>query len=129
MNAPGLPEPIRDEAIGVCRELGPGAKSYLINEDLHYHNVLAADREPWLVIDPLIVAGDREFGLAPLLWGRLEESSTHRILDALIEIERLDADRARAWTFAGAVVKWTYTQGRVAENCRSIARALATLRP
>jgi streptomycin 6-kinase len=60
----------------ICRELGPGSNRYLINEGLHYHNVLAGDREPWLVIDPMIVAGDREFGLSSLVWGRLEEADT-----------------------------------------------------
>lgn len=123
-----LPKPIKDEAIGICRELGPGSNDYLINEDLHYHNVLAGDREPWLVIDPMIVAGDREFGLSSLVWGRLEESDTHRILNALIDIEQLDADRARAWTFASTVVKWTHATGRVARNCRTVARDLATLK-
>jgi streptomycin 6-kinase len=124
-----LPKPIKDEAIGICRELGPGSNGYLINEDLHYHNVLAGGREPWLVIDPMIVAGDREFGLSSLVWGRLEDSDTHRILNALIDIEQLDADRARAWTFASTVVKWTHATGRVARNCRTVARDLATLKP
>lgn len=123
--APALPKSIRDEAIGICRELGPGSNAYLINADLHYHNVLAADREPWLVIDPMVLAGDREFGLSSLVWGRLEESNTHRILDALIDIEGLDATRARAWTFAEAVVKWTHSQGRVARNCQIVAGDLA----
>lgn len=124
---PELPKQIRDEAIGICHELGPGSDSHLVNEDLHYHNVLAADREPWLVIDPLVVAGDREFGMSSLVWGRLDESNTHRILDALIDIEELDADRARAWTFAGAVVKWAHAHGRVARNCQIVAGELSTL--
>jgi streptomycin 6-kinase len=94
--ASNLPQPIRDEAIDIRRALGPGSNAHLINADLHYHNVLAGEREPWLVIDPMIVAGDREFGLSSLVWGRLEESGTHRILDALIDIEQFDADRARS---------------------------------
>lgn len=122
-----LPKTVRDEAIGICQELGPGSNSHLINEDLHYHNVLAANREPWLVIDPMVVAGDREFGLSSLVWGRLEESTTHRILDTLIDIEQLDADRARAWTFVGSVVKWAHAQGRVARNCAIVAADLSTL--
>lgn len=124
-DAPDIPKRITDKAIGLCRELGPGANRFLVNEDQHYQNVLAGDREPWLVVDPMVLAGDREFGLAPLLWGRLEESTTERILDALIETERLDRDRARAWTFVAAVVKWSKSQGRVARNCSAIANALA----
>jgi len=122
-----LPKRITDEAMGICRELGPGANGYLVNEDQHYHNILAGHREPWLVIDPLVLAGDREFGLATLMWGRLEESTTDRILDALIDTEGLDVDRARAWTFLGAAVKWMHSQGRVAHNCATIVHALTSL--
>src|SRR5262245_53824450 len=59
-----LPKRIIDAAVGICRELGPGADKYLVNDDQHYHNVLAGTREPWLVIDPRVYVGDREFGLA-----------------------------------------------------------------
>jgi streptomycin 6-kinase len=121
-----LPKPITDRAAGICRELGPGATRHLVNEDQHYHNVLAADREPWLVIDPTVLAGDREYGLATLIWGRLQESTTQRILDILIDAENLDPDRARAWTFVGAVVKWAHSQDRVAHNCREIAANLSS---
>ena len=33
----------------------------MIHGDLHYENVLAADREPWLAIDPKPVAGDPHY--------------------------------------------------------------------
>lgn len=125
--APGLPKRIVDAAVGICSDLGPGATEYLVNEDQHYHNILAGEREPWLVIDPMVLAGDREFGLATLIWGRLEESTTARILAGLIETGSLDPERARAWTFVGAVVKWANSQGRVARNCQTIANDLATL--
>lgn len=120
-----LPKRITDRAAGICRDLGPGATGHLVNEDQHYHNVLAADREPWLVIDPSMLAGDREFGLATLIWGRLKESTTQRILDILVDAEDLDPDRARAWTYVGAVVKWAHSQGRVAHNCQEIATTLS----
>ena len=41
--------------------------------DLHYANVLAADREPWLVIDPKPMSGDPHYEPAPLLWNRWDE--------------------------------------------------------
>ena len=37
----------------------------LVHQDLHADNVLAAEREPWLVIDPKPLVGEREFGVAP----------------------------------------------------------------
>ena len=121
-----LPKRIIDAAVGICRELAAGTNKYLVNDDQHYHNVLAGSREPWLVIDPRVYAGDREFGLATLLWGRLHESSTQGILNILIDAEGLDADKARAWTFVGAVTKWASApRPVVARNCATIAHDLS----
>ena len=39
----------------------------LVNQDLHADNVLAAEREPWLVIDPKPLTGEREFAVAPIV--------------------------------------------------------------
>jgi streptomycin 6-kinase len=125
-----LPKRVIDAATGICREMGPGADGYLVNEDQHYHNVLAADREPWLVIDPRVYAADREYGLATLLWGRLHEATTRGILDILIGAEGLDADKARAWTFVGAVTKWASSpRPLVARNCATIAHDLLPSSP
>src|SRR5262249_33932207 len=41
----------------------------LTNEDLHADNVLRAQREPWLMIDPKPIAGEREFGVAAIVRG------------------------------------------------------------
>ena len=45
----------------------------MIHGDLHYENVLAGDREPWLVIDPKPMSGDPHYELAPMLWNRFDE--------------------------------------------------------
>ncbi|HLZ07354.1 MAG TPA: aminoglycoside phosphotransferase family protein, partial [Chloroflexota bacterium] len=47
-----------DAARDVAIQLGPEAGSFLVNYDLHYGNVLAGVREPWLAIDPKVVVGD-----------------------------------------------------------------------
>src|SRR5512132_2416500 len=39
----------------------------LLHQDLHGDNVLAAQREPWLVIDPKPLVGEREFAVAPIV--------------------------------------------------------------
>jgi streptomycin 6-kinase len=39
----------------------------LVNQDLHADNILRAEREPWLAIDPKPLLGEREFGLAPVI--------------------------------------------------------------
>jgi streptomycin 6-kinase len=125
-----VPRHLLDAAVGLCRELGPGADRYMVNADQHYQNVLAGDREPWLVIDPHVFAGDREFGLDTLLWGRLHESTPRRLLDTFIDIEDLDPAKAQAWTFVDAVAKWSSApQGRWARDCATIAHDLLPTRP
>ena len=74
--ATGRPFPKRrlEAAVEVATALAPRASGLLANRDMHHWNVLAGEREPWLVIDPKVMRGDAEFGLAPLLWRRLREA-------------------------------------------------------
>lgn len=46
----------------------------MIHTDLHDENVLAADREPWLAIDPKPLSGDPHYEPAPMLWNRWTEA-------------------------------------------------------
>lgn len=107
--ATGRPFPGRrlDEAVEVAAALAPRAGGLLANRDMHYWNVLAGEREPWLVIDPKVMRGDAEFGLAPLLWRRLGEAGgpagLRRRFDALVDEAGLDAELARGWTLLRAV--------------------------
>jgi streptomycin 6-kinase len=95
----------------------------LTHQDLHGENVLAAEREPWLVIDPKPLAAEREFAVAPIVRGG---ELGHSKRDALYRLDRLcaelglDRERARGWTIVqttawsedaslpehGAVVEW-----------------------
>jgi len=73
----------------------------LVHQDLHGENVLAAEREPWLVIDPKPLAAEREFAVAPIV--RSSELG-HSRREALYRLDRLcgdldlDRERARLWT-------------------------------
>ena len=60
----------------------PAPIGVMIHGDLHYENVLAADREPWLVIDPKPMSGDGHYEVAPLLWNRLDEVRRDRATSA-----------------------------------------------
>ncbi len=55
----GLDPGLAREGIALLRELPRSAeRSVLLSTDLHAGNVLAAQREPWLVIDPKPFVGD-----------------------------------------------------------------------
>ena len=72
----------------------------LTHQDLHGDNVIAAQREPWLVIDPKPLAAEREFQAAPILRsGELGHSKKEMLyrLDRLTELG-LDRDRMVGWT-------------------------------
>ena len=82
----------------------------LLHQDLHGDNVLAAQREPWLVIDPKPLAGEREFAIAPIVRSRELGHSRREVLerfDRLVSELGLDRDRARGWTI-GQTIAWGF---------------------
>jgi streptomycin 6-kinase len=120
-----VPAELIEQAVAYCRELTPG--NHLVNEDLHYDNVLRGEREPWLVIDPKPIAGDREFGLIPLLWNRFDDVMAAGGLAAIVDAAGLDHSLARKWTFVRAVDNWLYSgEGHwLGAACARIAAATA----
>jgi streptomycin 6-kinase len=97
-----------DDAVALCRELGPSAGELLVNEDLHFQNVLGGTREPWLVIDPKPLSGDLEWGVIPLFWNRFTESTLDDRMALIVASQELDAGKARAWTLVRAVQNWIW---------------------
>ncbi len=78
----------------------------LLHQDLHALNVLSAEREPWLVIDPKPLVGEREFGIAPIVRGgelRHGRAEVLHRLDRLTSELGLDRARARGWCVAQTV--------------------------
>ena len=88
----------------------PAAAKLLVNYDLLYGDVLASTREPWLAVDPKVVVGDPEYGIAQLLWLRLEDMEAQGGLDhyfhLLTEAANLDPALTRAWTLVRCVDYW-----------------------
>jgi streptomycin 6-kinase len=98
---------LKDAALACLRELVPTqGERALVNVDLHGANVLSAQREPWLVIDPKPIAAERELGAASIV--RSNELG-HSKRDVLYRLDRLCADlgldreRVLAWTVAHTV--------------------------
>jgi len=108
----GMPVPV-----GLMREVmatveslrAPDGPERLVNRDAHLGNVLAAEREPWLLIDPKPLAGEAAFDGGWLLIDVLSRAPSTgnarwlaaRVADGL----GVAPERVRAWALA-----------RVAEN-------------
>jgi streptomycin 6-kinase len=115
-----------DAALEALQELprtqGPPV---LLHQDLHGDNVLAAQREPWLAIDPKPLAGEREFGIAPIVRSRELGHSRADVLarfDRLVSELSLDRDRARGWTI-GQTIAWAF-DGEAQRTHAEVARWL-----
>jgi streptomycin 6-kinase len=82
-------------------------EDFLLATDLHAGNVLRAQREPWLVIDPKPFVGDPAYDATQHLLNcptRLlsqPETTIHRFTDLL----QLSQERVRLWTFARLAVQ------------------------
>jgi streptomycin 6-kinase len=93
--------------LALWRELPRDAASgsVLLATDLHAGNILAAQREPWLVIDPKPYVGDPAYDvLQHLLNGDLASDPGGRC-DRMADLLGLDRTRVRRWLFARCVVE------------------------
>ena len=116
-----------DAALDAIDELAPTQGEHvLLHQDLHTGNVLCAEREPWLAIDPKPLLGEREFGLAPIVRGAelgySREHVLHR-LDRLTGELRLDRRRACGWTFVQTLA-WSVEETVVWTEMIEVARWL-----
>jgi streptomycin 6-kinase len=82
----------------------------LLHQNFHSGNILRAEREPWLVIDPKPLAGEREFGIAALVRdGELghDPRLVRRRFERLTAELGLDRARARGWVTA-QTLSWAF---------------------
>lgn len=136
-NAP-VPRRLVEQATALGRDFvaDPASTGMMIHTDLHYGNVLAGDREPWLAIDPKPVSGDPHYELAPMLWNRLEElagdvrNGLRRRFHTLVDTAGLEETRARDWVVVRMMhnALWHLQQGGGADDyltgCITIAKAV-----
>ncbi|RYP86539.1 aminoglycoside resistance protein [Nocardioides guangzhouensis] len=115
-NAP-VPRRLVEQTRMLARDLvaDRASNGVMIHGDLHYENVLAGDREPWLVIDPKPMSGDPHYEPAAMLWNRFEELAApdrhegvrdglRRRFHTLVDVAGLDEDRARDWVVVRMVL-------------------------
>jgi streptomycin 6-kinase len=88
-------------AKAIIEEVGAAAEPVVLHEDLHQANILRAEREPWLAIDPHGLIGPREFDtiqmILNVLWREKDHSAWPRIISRYVDqlSERLGLDRER----------------------------------
>lgn len=100
-----VPHRLVEQSSAIARDLAgdDATDGLMVHGDLHFDNVLAADREPWLVIDPKPLSGDPHFEPAPMLWNRWDEvvasgdvrDAVRRRFHTVIDTAGLAEDRAR----------------------------------
>ncbi len=89
-----IPDPEARGLVADCaaavREVADEPGDRLLHWDLHDENVLAADRAPWLAIDPKPLAGDPGFDLWPALANNFDPGDVLWRFDAMTEVLGLD---------------------------------------
>ncbi|WP_034264022.1 aminoglycoside phosphotransferase family protein [Actinospica robiniae] len=98
-------------AVATLRELGTDQPEVVIHGDLHARNILSAEREPWLAVDPKGLVGDPAYDggtfLKTHVFALLEEDeldgAVARCLEMFAEAAELDGERVRRWAQFRAV--------------------------
>jgi streptomycin 6-kinase len=110
-----LPRRLVEQAVTAGRDLVADRDSggRILHTDLHYANVLAGHREPWLAIDPKPLSGDPHYEPAPMLWNRWDElvGSPRGVRDGvrlrfhtMVDVAGFDERRARDWVVVRMMV-------------------------
>ena len=134
-----IPLRMREQCLSLARDLvaDPASVGSIVHGDLHHMNVLAGDREPWLVIDPKPMSGDPHYEPAPMLWNRWDDiaagdvrENLRRRFHTIIDAAELDEDRARDWVVVRMVLNasWDVVDGdpdpEWLTRCFTIAKAV-----
>ena len=115
------------EGLQLFEELPRSAtRTVMLATDLHAGNVVRAEREPWLVIDPKPFVGDPAYDATQHLLNCRTRLRLHpdRTIRNFADLAGIEHERVRLWTFARAAAEprhdWTN------DNLVSLARALAS---
>jgi streptomycin 6-kinase len=114
-----IPHRLVEQATMLSRELAEQPAVGVVHGNLHYANVLAAERQPWLAIAPRPANGDPHYEVAPMLWQRWDElvgnirEGVRRRFYALVDAAGFDEDRARAWVMVRVVQQAIHDRANV----------------
>ncbi|TCJ99355.1 aminoglycoside phosphotransferase family protein [Nocardia alba] len=109
---------LREQAARRCAELGePIGEPLIVNRDTHLGNIVAAEREPWLLIDPKPCLGEAAFDAGFLIMIQVQTTPTPEHARAVVvtTARHLDVpiDRAGGWAFLRAIeeIVWSVEDG------------------
>jgi streptomycin 6-kinase len=131
-----FPAHLVEQAEALYRDLlASSAEPVLLHGDLHHFNILAAERQPWLAIDPKGVVGEPAYEIGALLRNPTDEvvfdhQVQARRVDLLTAELGLDRQRVIGWGIAQAVLSgwWSYEDhGHGWEPMMALAELLSSL--
>ncbi len=105
---------VAKEGIRLLRDLPrSGGAAPLLHTDLHAGNVLAAEREPWLAIDPKPYVGDPAYDVTQHIFNSvfIEGADTGVLASRMARLLDLEPGRILRWLFARAVEASPYWAG------------------
>lgn len=116
------------------KEVTANPGDQLLHWDLHFDNVLASDREPWLAIDPKPLSGTTAFELLPALDNRWDaitatgdvDRAIRKRFDLMTEVLGLDRAWATTWTLARVVQNLVWFTEDGEETIEPVQLAIAT---
>jgi streptomycin 6-kinase len=108
-------------AVATVRDLGFEQPEIVVHGDFHARNILRADREPWLAVDPKGYVGDPAYDGGTLLGARARELTREDdfakaalwMLHVFAEAAELEPERVRRWAGYRAVESalWGHRHG------------------
>jgi len=105
---------------------GTADRHVLLCTDLHGDNVLAAQREPWLVIDPKPYVGDPAYDAVQHMLNCIErvEADPHTFCQRMAGLLDVESERVRTWLFARCTQE-SFSNDSWSQRLRAIASTIA----
>ncbi|MEQ7124918.1 aminoglycoside phosphotransferase family protein [Actinopolymorpha sp. B11F2] len=99
-------------ALATLRDLGRNQPDTMVHGDLHFGNVVRAEREPWLVVDPKGYVGDLAFDALTVLVRGVDslreaddlEAELRRRLAIFSDAAEVDRERVTRWVQARTAI-------------------------
>ncbi|WP_405491279.1 aminoglycoside phosphotransferase family protein [Nocardia sp. NBC_00511] len=103
-----IPQSLRERAVQWCVELAvPDGPLLVVNRDTHLGNIVAAHREPWLLIDPKPYLGEAAFDAGFLVMIQVQSDPTaehaHVVVERTAAALEISPERAQGWAFMRAM--------------------------